>query len=95
MAKGFSKKQPSKKTNAFIAGMAWRIEKIKSGFSGNKPLITRESVAIAGRQSLYDNDKLMNALPEFRFRSLEDSIYEACAKYLENMQKAEGIKPKA
>jgi dihydroflavonol-4-reductase len=86
MAQGFGKKQPSKKAGPFFAGMAWRTEKIKSAFSRHKPLITRESVAIASRQCAYDNHKLLKALPSFRFRSLEDSIFEACAGYNANPQ---------
>jgi nucleoside-diphosphate-sugar epimerase len=86
MAHGFGKKQPSKKAGPFFAGLAWRTEKIKSAFSRHKPLITRESVAIASRRCSYDNHKLLKALPSFRFRSLEDSIFEACAGYGANPQ---------
>ena len=86
MAHGFGKKQPSKKAGPFLAGLAWRKEKIKSLFSRHKPLITRESVAIACRKSSYDNQKILQALPGFRFRSLEDSIFEACSGYQNNPQ---------
>jgi hypothetical protein len=86
MAHGFGKKQPSKKAGPFFAGMAWRMENLKSTFSRHKPLITRESVSIASRRSSYDNRKLLKALPAFRFRSLEDSIFEACAGYGANPQ---------
>jgi nucleoside-diphosphate-sugar epimerase len=86
MAAAFGKKQPDRKATPFLAGLAWRKEKIKTLFTKNKPLITRESVAIANRQSSYDNHKLLEALPTFHFRSLEDSIYEACARYMKNPQ---------
>jgi nucleoside-diphosphate-sugar epimerase len=86
MAHGFGKKQPSKKAGPFLAGFAWRKEKLKSVFSRHKPLITRESVAIACRQSSYDNHKILQALPGFHFRSLEDSIFEACSSYQNNPQ---------
>ncbi len=86
MANGFGKKQPSKKAGPFLTGLAWRKEKIRSVFSRHKPLITRESVAIASRQSEYNNHKLLKAIPSFRFRSLEDSIFEACSNYQKNPQ---------
>jgi dihydroflavonol-4-reductase len=86
MAKGFGKKPPTKKAGPFLSGLAWRLEKIKTGFNGHKPLITRESVTIAARHSAYDNHKLLNALPSFRFRPLEDSISEACGRYLEDVK---------
>jgi dihydroflavonol-4-reductase len=85
MAKGFGKKPPSKKAGSFMAGLAWRLEKIKSGFSGYKPLITRESVAIVQRQARYDPQKLQRTLPDFRFRPLEDSIFEVCERYREHL----------
>ena len=85
MAKYFGKKQPSKKAGPFLAGLAWRMEKIKSVFSKNKPLIIYETVRIASQQSLYNNQKLLQALPDFHFRPLEDSIFEACRKYAERL----------
>ena len=38
MAHGFGKKHPSRKAGPFLAGMAWRKEKIKSRFTRNRPL---------------------------------------------------------
>lgn len=86
MASGFGKNAPTRKATPAMAGFAWRMEKIKSFFSGKKPLLTRESAIIGSRQTAYDNQKLLKALPEFRFHSLENSIREACSKYLENLQ---------
>jgi nucleoside-diphosphate-sugar epimerase len=86
MASGFGKNAPTRKATPAMAGLAWRMEKLKSFFSGKKPLLTRESAAIGSRQTAYDNQKLLKALPEFRFHSLENSIREACSKYLENLQ---------
>jgi dihydroflavonol-4-reductase len=86
MADGFGKRHPSRRAGAFLSGIAWRKEKIKSMFTRIRPLITKESVAIANRLSKYDNGKLLKALPSFHFRSLEDSIFEACLKYNKNPQ---------
>src|SRR5450432_105100 len=86
MADGFGKKPPSKKAGPLLSGLAWRMEKIKSAFKGHKPLITHESVIIAARHNAYDNHKLLNALPSFRFRPLENSIPASCRLYLKNLQ---------
>jgi dihydroflavonol-4-reductase len=83
MATYFGKKQPGKKAGPFLAGLAWRMEKIKSALNGTNPLITRESAAFASRQNRYENKKLLQALPGFRFRSVEESISGACHQYLE------------
>jgi dihydroflavonol-4-reductase len=82
MAQGFGKKPAGRKAGSFLTAMAWRMEKIKSVFTGERSLVTRESVAIARSHNVYDNRKLLQALPEFRFRSVEDSIFEACSHYL-------------
>ena len=87
MSAGFGKIPAAKKAGPFLAGLAWRKEKIKSLFSGYKPLITRESIAIASHQSGYSNRKLLKVLPDFRFRTVENSIGEACSKYLESLFK--------
>jgi|SRR5450432_507213 len=86
MAAGFGKKPPSRLATPVLSGMAWRLEKIKSAFTKNKPLLTRETARIGRHHSLYKNHKLLRALPGFRFRSLEDSINEACLQYLKIVQ---------
>ena len=81
MAGAFHKKHPSKEANAFLLGLAWRIEKIKSLFSGKKPLLTKESAKVAMSQTWFENDKLLKALPGFSFTPLEETIKNACEKY--------------
>ncbi len=82
MAKELGKKPPSRLAGPFLSGIAWRLEKIKSSFNGKKPLLTRETAAIARDKTAYDNRKLLEALPGFRYTSLEDSLHEASACYL-------------
>jgi nucleoside-diphosphate-sugar epimerase len=86
VADGFGKKRPSKEATPFLSGLAWRAEKFKSLLGGKKPLLTRETAAIARKQSAYDNSKLLKALPGFLFTPLEDSIRNACSRYLQNLQ---------
>jgi hypothetical protein len=86
MSAGFGKRHPTRNAGPFLAGLAWRKEKIKSIFTRKKSLITKESVAIAVAKSTYDNHKMLRALPSFHFRSLEDSIFESCLKYVKNPQ---------
>lgn len=85
IADGFAKNQPSREATPFLAGLAWRAEKFKSIFNGKKPLLTKETAAIARKHSVYDNSKLLKALPGFQFIPLEDSIRNACSLYLKNL----------
>ena len=82
MAEAFGKKPPGRLAGPFLSGLAWRMEKIKSGISGKKPLLTRETAAIARNKTVYNNRKLLDALPGFVYTPLEDSIRQACARYL-------------
>ena len=81
IADGFGKKRPAKKTTPFLMAFAWRMEKLKSLFTGKKPLLTKESARVAQSQTWFENDKIRKALPGFSFTPLEETIKKACEKY--------------
>lgn len=87
MAKAFGKKVPSKKVTAFIAALTWRLENVKSKFTGIAPLLTRETANTALTKVEYDNSKLLKALADFKYRSVQNSIINICAdlKILQNL----------
>jgi len=87
MADNFGKKRPYKEATPFLSGVAWRLEKLKSIFSGKKPLLTRESAKVANSFTRFDNAKLLKALPGFTYTPLEETIRKACAKYVANVAK--------
>lgn len=82
MAGHFGKKRPSRATTPFLIAIAWRLEKIKSFFTGKKPLLTKESARVAQSKTYFANDKILKTLPGFSFTPLEESIKKACKKYL-------------
>ncbi len=86
IADSFNKKKPSKKATPFILGFAWRLEKLKSFFTGKTPLLTRDSVKIAQSQTRFENQKILNALPGFSFTPLESTIKNACSRYISQQQ---------
>jgi nucleoside-diphosphate-sugar epimerase len=81
IADAFGKKRPSKPTTPFLLAIAWRIEKLKSLFTGKKPLLTKESARVAQSQTWFENDKILKTLPGFSFAPLEETIKKACYKY--------------
>jgi dihydroflavonol-4-reductase len=82
IADGFNKKHPTKEASSFLAEIAWRLEKIKSIFSGKDPLLTKESARVAQTKTYFDTAKILSALNNFRFTPLEETIENACKKYL-------------
>ena len=82
IADNFDRKRPSRATTPFLMGVAWRLEKIKSLFSGKTPLLTRETAKVAMSKTRFMNDKILAALPGFSFTPLEQTIRTACQRYL-------------
>lgn len=81
IADGFNRRRPHRQTTPLLAAIAWRMEKIKSFFSGHKPLLTKESARVAHSKTRFNNQKILNTLPGFQFTPLEQAISEACAQY--------------
>ena len=78
IAKAFGKKPPHKKVTATLAKIIWRLEAFKSYFTGQDPLVTRETAATAMAKVNFDNTKLKRFLPHFAYRKIEDSIADTC-----------------
>ncbi|RYG42321.1 MAG: SDR family NAD(P)-dependent oxidoreductase [Chitinophagaceae bacterium] len=87
MAEGFGRPKPKRQTTTAMMGIAWRWEKIKSIFTGRSPVLTRESAKVAHSSTTFENDKLKNTLPSFRFTPLDESIRRACKRYLDDVSR--------
>jgi dihydroflavonol-4-reductase len=78
IANALGKKQPRKKVTPLIAAIVWRLEAIKSRFTGKEPLVTKETALTALTKVFFDNSKLKKMLPDFDYRPLELTISETC-----------------
>jgi nucleoside-diphosphate-sugar epimerase len=74
VADAFGVKRPASRVTPFLAAVVWRIEKIKSFFTGNDPLVTKETSKTGMAAVSFDNTKFLKAFPDFRYQSLEDSV---------------------
>jgi nucleoside-diphosphate-sugar epimerase len=81
IADSFGKKGPVKEATPFLLALAWRMAKLKSFFTGKKPLLTKESAKVAQSQTYFRSEKILEALPDFSFTPLEQTIKKACSKY--------------
>lgn len=86
IAAAFSKKLPSKHAGPKLSSFAWRLAKLKSWFTGIPPLLTRESARVARSRTLFDNSKILSALPHFSFTPISHTIETACKQYLTKIQ---------
>jgi dihydroflavonol-4-reductase len=87
IAKAFGKKPPHKKVTPFISKVVWRMEAIRSRFTGKEPLITKETAKTALAKVNFDNSKLYKFFPEFTYRKLEETIVETCASLQQKLNK--------
>src|SRR5882757_9083892 len=81
IANAFKKKPPHKEVTPFLAKIVWRLEAVKSLFTGKDPLVTKETAATALAKVNFDNSKLKKILPGFEYRKLEDTITYTCSQF--------------
>lgn len=75
----FGKKIPHKKVTPFIAAIVWRLEAIKSKFTGKDALVTKETAGTALAKVYFDNNKFLKAMPGFAFTPVSETIKNTCA----------------
>ncbi len=85
MANAFGKKPPYKKVTLLLAKIVWRMEAIKSFFTGKDPLLTKETSATAMAKVTFDNSKLKKFLPGFSYRKIESTIADTCIALQQNI----------
>lgn len=81
IANAFGRKAPYKKVTPLLAKIVWRLEAIKSLFTGKKPLVTRETSATALAKRNFDNTKLFKYLPDFKYIPIEQTVADTCAAF--------------
>jgi nucleoside-diphosphate-sugar epimerase len=80
IAKAFNKRPPSKKVTPLLAAIVWRLEAIKGFVTGKTPLLTKETAATAQAIVHFDNTKFLKTFPEFKYRTLQDTINRTCTE---------------
>ncbi len=83
MAKAFGKRPPSRKVKPWMAEIVWRMERLKGLVTGKEPLLTKETAETALQCVHFDNRKILESLPGFAFKPLQETIESCCAYYLQ------------
>ena len=82
VAPKFHKKAPDTLLPKSLTSIIWRLETIRSFFTGNSPLITKETALSSSHSFEYQNEKIKQTL-SFRFKSLDESLDRICGKLVE------------
>jgi dihydroflavonol-4-reductase len=81
MAEALGKKPPRYAANSLLSGLVWRFSSVKALFTGNAPTITKETARNAQAKSFYKKDKIMNALPGFKYTPIGETIRRMAAVF--------------
>lgn len=85
IAEGLGTHPPKIYISNLLGGLAWRITKIISFFSGRKPVITKETAQTAMKKYEYSNKKLCETI-DYTFIPMKQSIDETCHFFLKDIQ---------
>ncbi len=77
IAQAIQVKAPHIQATNWMRAFAWRIESIKSFFTGKEPLLTKSTAKTAANKYEYKSDKIMQ-LTKRNFRSLKETISWTC-----------------
>ncbi|MCB9190189.1 MAG: NAD-dependent epimerase/dehydratase family protein [Flavobacteriales bacterium] len=80
------KKPPRFEATPFLTGLTWRAEWLISTLTGKKPFITKEVAHHALQLNRYDNSKLLNELPDFRYRNMDETLEFVSRKFMEDVK---------
>lgn len=84
VARHMGKPAPAVNVPPAMTGIAWRVEAVRSFFTGAKPEITREMAITTSMEYRYSNEKLLKRL-NFEFTPVEESIRGICNCYLRDL----------
>jgi dihydroflavonol-4-reductase len=82
MAKAMNRKPPHIAASKFMTGLVWRWNVLRNVLFGKQITVTKETAAIASKQSFYNNRKLQAALPSFTYTPLEETITRMAKAYM-------------
>lgn len=69
------KPAPNLEAGRFLSQLAWRVEAVKSIFTQSEPMLTRFTARSSTRKLRYRGVALEGVWPEFRYRSLEETLH--------------------
>jgi nucleoside-diphosphate-sugar epimerase len=86
IATHLGKKPPTIKVTRLLSELIWRLEKIRTFFTGKKPLLSRHTAKTIHRKSLFSSEKIQTML-DFEFQPIAEVIPEVCALYQKEISK--------
>lgn len=80
VCQNFGRPKPSIKAGRWLAGFTWRLEALRSFFTGSRPLITKETARSANQCYYYSSEKIIKATG-LSFIPISSSIKDTCSVF--------------
>lgn len=81
-ARHFGKKAPGTRVPPVLAEVVWRVEHVRSWFTGKRPLITKDTARVSGKSHFFSSEKVRNATG-LEFRPIAETIAWCCTQLLQ------------
>ncbi len=78
-------KGPHIKAGKLLSSIAWRMEKLKSIFSGVEPTVTKQTATIANKKVYFENKKIVERL-QYQFIPISTAIQDAAKSYTHELK---------
>ncbi|MFW6019426.1 MAG: NAD-dependent epimerase/dehydratase family protein [Bacteroidales bacterium] len=85
IAKALQVNPPHKEATPVMAEIVWRLDAIRSLFTGRPPLLTKETARTAMNKHYYDGSKISRFI-DFRYRPIDESIAEFSELFLKDQK---------
>lgn len=82
MANALNRKPPYIAASKWMSGLVWRWNMLRNLLFGKQITVTKETAAIANKQSYFNNSKLKAALPYFSYTPLQETITRMAKAYM-------------
>lgn len=89
IAANYGKPAPSVNVPNAMTAIAWRVEAVRSFFTGSKPEVTQEMATTTTMVYTYSSEKLKKTL-DFEFRPVSESIRDVCGFYMKDQGATRG-----
>ncbi|WP_294140857.1 NAD-dependent epimerase/dehydratase family protein [uncultured Sanguibacteroides sp.] len=74
IARVAGKRPPRVALYPWMTSVLWRVMAVLTLLQGSKPVFTRETARSSQHRACFSSAKLLRVLPDFHFRSLEDTV---------------------
>ena len=86
VAKNINVKPPQKEASTLLLNIGWRLDWLSYFFKRKYRKLTKQMVKSITTDSYYSNEKVFKDLPNFRFKTIENSTASTSVYFLKDLR---------